>query len=250
MTVSKTVSRNISRDVSHVITGGDLLSQVVSLFSTRNGLLLDNSPSNFYQDVAGTTPAATGDPVGRWRDASGRGNNATQSTVAAKPLVNQDGNGRYRVYFDGVNDVINALSSTTLTQPNTISIAVRLVDNAVTRPIFSGSGSTRNNLTINTSNQPLIFSGGTVTATSENLSTATTYVLTGIFNGASSVIRVNKVAVATGGAGTESLSQLMIGSNGSAYTKMYVYGQVVVSGLLSTQDLDAVESYLTQISGA
>lgn len=247
-----TVSRSISKAVSHVITGGDLLSQVLAVFSSREGILLTNNVSHFFQDDAGTTPAAVSDPVGQWRDASGNGNNATQSLLAAQPLLGQDGEGRYRVYFDGVANVLDALPSITLTQPTTISIAVSLVDNAVNRPIFAGSGSTRNNLTVNASNQPLIFSGGTVTATSENLSTATTYVLTGIYNGASSSIRVNGVEVAAGGAGTESLSQLMIGSNGTGttYTEMYVYGKAVIDGLLSTQELDAVESYLTQISGA
>ena len=45
--------------------------------------------TTLYQDAAGTTPVtATGQPVGRVLDKSGRGNHATQSTAARKLLYN------------------------------------------------------------------------------------------------------------------------------------------------------------------
>lgn len=53
-----------------------------------------------------------GDPVSTWADASGQGNNATQSTTAAKPLwkVNIAG-GRPVVRFDGVDDYLTVANA-------------------------------------------------------------------------------------------------------------------------------------------
>lgn len=65
-------------------------------------------PSDFatmFQDAAGTTPVtAVGQPVGKINDKSGRGNHATQATAAARPVLRQDGNGKYYLEYDGVDD--------------------------------------------------------------------------------------------------------------------------------------------------
>lgn len=67
-------------------------------------------PSDFstmFQDAAGTIPVtAAGQPVGRILDKSGRGNHATQATAAARPILQQDGNGKYYLAFDGVDDTL------------------------------------------------------------------------------------------------------------------------------------------------
>lgn len=60
-----------------------------------------------FQDSAGTTPVtAVGQPVGKILDKSGRGNHASQSTAAARPVLQQDGNGKYYLAFDGVDDYL------------------------------------------------------------------------------------------------------------------------------------------------
>jgi hypothetical protein len=57
-----------------------------------------------YQNSDGTVPAtALGDPVGYWRDRSGNGRHATQSTAASRPVVGSQ-NGRKALTFDGSND--------------------------------------------------------------------------------------------------------------------------------------------------
>ena len=65
-------------------------------------------PSDFstmFQDSAGTTPVtAVEQPVGLIQDKSGRGNHASQSTAASRPVLKQDGNGKYYLFFDGVDD--------------------------------------------------------------------------------------------------------------------------------------------------
>lgn len=61
--------------------------------------------SSMYQDAAGTTPVtATGQPVGKILDKSGRGNHASQATAASRPTLQQDSNGKYYLNFDGTDD--------------------------------------------------------------------------------------------------------------------------------------------------
>lgn len=66
--------------------------------------------STMFQDSAGTTPVtAVGQPVGRINDKSGNGNNATQPTAAARPLLQNDGVNNY-LAFDGVDDGVSSAS--------------------------------------------------------------------------------------------------------------------------------------------
>ena len=63
--------------------------------------------TTLFQDTAGTTPVtAPGQAVGRINDKSGRGNHATQATVASRPLYQVDGTGRPYLSFDGVDDFL------------------------------------------------------------------------------------------------------------------------------------------------
>ena len=74
--------------------------------ASEQGVWYDPSDlSTLFQDSAGTVPVtATGQPVGRILDKSGRGNHATQATTASKPILQQDANGKYYLAFDGVDD--------------------------------------------------------------------------------------------------------------------------------------------------
>jgi hypothetical protein len=59
--------------------------------------------SSMFQDAGGTTPAAVDAVVGLIRDKSGKGNHASQSTTANKPILRLSG-GRYYLEFDGTDD--------------------------------------------------------------------------------------------------------------------------------------------------
>lgn len=74
-----------------------------------------------FQDSAGTTPVtAVGQPVGKILDKSGRGNHATQADAAKRPLLQQDGNGKYYLSFDGVDDFISVTGMTQTTDMDAI----------------------------------------------------------------------------------------------------------------------------------
>jgi len=77
-----------------------------SLFADgENGAWYDPSDlSTLYQDAAGTIPVtATGQPVGRMLDKSGRNNHATQTTSTSRPTYQTDG-ALHWLNFDGIDD--------------------------------------------------------------------------------------------------------------------------------------------------
>ena len=87
--------------------GGAPAFSPIDLFqSSEQGVWYDPSDfSTMFQDSAGTTPVtATGQPIGKILDKSGNGNHASQATSASRPLLKQDGNGKYYAEFDGVDD--------------------------------------------------------------------------------------------------------------------------------------------------
>ena len=79
-----------------------------ALFSNgEQGAWYDPSDlTTMFQDAAGTVPVtADGQPVGLIRDKSGRGNHASQSTVASKPTYRTNGVLSW-LAFDGVDDFL------------------------------------------------------------------------------------------------------------------------------------------------
>lgn len=87
------------------------MAQVIkSLFANNEqGFAFDfNDLSTMYQDAAGTIPVTgVGQPVGRVLDKSGRGNHATQSTSAKRPILQKNATtGAYYLSFDGVDDYL------------------------------------------------------------------------------------------------------------------------------------------------
>ena len=88
-----------------VISGVDWNPSVI-FYNAEPGVWFDPSDlSTLFQDSAGTTPVTTaGQTVGKMLDKSGRGNHATQATLAQRPTYQIDGTGRPYLSFDGVND--------------------------------------------------------------------------------------------------------------------------------------------------
>lgn len=88
--------RRTGFDPASLVTGGTA------------GLWIDPSDlASMFQDAAGTVPAAIDAPVGRVLDKSGRGNHATQSVAASRPMLRRDTDGRHSLEFDGVDDFLH-----------------------------------------------------------------------------------------------------------------------------------------------
>lgn len=96
-----------------------LWTPAVLFASGEQGAWYDPSDlSTLFQDSAGTIPVtAAGQEVGRMLDKSGRGNHVTQATTSLKPILRQDGGGRYYLEFDGVDDFLNASSNSQIVGP-------------------------------------------------------------------------------------------------------------------------------------
>ena len=77
------------------VEGGPRPFDPATLFADgSDGIWLDPSAlAGMFQDAAGTVPAAVDAPVGRIVDRSGRGNHATQSVAASRPLLRREANG-------------------------------------------------------------------------------------------------------------------------------------------------------------
>jgi hypothetical protein len=83
--------------------------------------------TSLFQDGAGTTPvAASGDPLGRMLDKSGRSNRVSQATAAARPTYTVGGGFSYFA-SDGVDDGLTsaAFAAGTFTADMDMFVAVR-----------------------------------------------------------------------------------------------------------------------------
>lgn len=104
--------------------------------------------STLFQDAAGTTPVtASGQPVGRMLDKSGRGNHATQATVAARPTLQADGNGHFYLACDGVDDSMSTGSiDFTATDKMTVVAGVRKDTDVAFAIVFETSATIASNV--------------------------------------------------------------------------------------------------------
>jgi hypothetical protein len=107
-----------------------------------------------FQDSAGTTPVtAVGQPVGRILDKSGNNNHATQATTASRPVLQQDGDGKYYLGFDGVDDLLKTPAFLTNGGSHAVTVSAGLL-----------RSSTGNGVVIQSSNDELCNNGWGVQA--------------------------------------------------------------------------------------
>lgn len=104
---------------------GSIAQAITQLFANNEqGFVFDfNDLSTMYQDAAGTVPVTgVGQPVGKVLDKSGRGNHATQSTSAKRPILQQNATtGAYYLAFDGVDDCL-VINSINFSNTNSVTI--------------------------------------------------------------------------------------------------------------------------------
>ena len=96
-----------SQQTINVLSMGNIITQLFA--NNEQGFAFDfNDLSTMYQDSAGTIPVTgVGQPVGKVLDKSGRGNHATQSTSAKRPILQKNATtGAYYLAFDGVDDFL------------------------------------------------------------------------------------------------------------------------------------------------
>ena len=150
--------------------------------------------------------------VTTWYDQSGSGNDATQSTAAAQPLlilagVTELDNGKPAMVFDGVDDKLHS-STFRVEQPATGFT----VSSATTQGrIWSGDDLERMIMYYSTSLDRRIFAGAAITG--GNATADTQELMVGLFDSTSSELWSNGTSLVSGDTGTQACDQIWIGGD-------------------------------------
>jgi hypothetical protein len=148
------------------------------------------------------------------------------------------------LYFDGTNDYLKT-GAFTLAQPTTVYFVGKQVTWTNTDHIFDGNTALSGGLLQDITTPRLTaYAGGTIFTT--GLAVATQGIVTVGFNGASSLIRINRVAATTGNAGSDSMNGFILGARGNTTD----FGNITASEVLvfntahNTAQQDIIIGYL------
>lgn len=188
-----------------------------------------------------------GDPVGTWSDLSGQSNHATQATGSKKPLYKVGiQNGKPGVLTDGVDDVL--VSAFSQADPQTLFAVVKRVTVVTNKNYFGGGAST-------TRDQIYASATGKVTMWATKVGpeftdpgTSSAFLMTAVFNGTSSRVRLNNGSAVTGDPGTNNANGgLSIGGNFSgAFSSFYSLEILEYSGALTVAQEGQLQNYLNR----
>jgi hypothetical protein len=204
----------------------------------------------FWVDASYITGLNDGDSVTTWSDLSGNGNDATQATAAAKPILKLNIiNGRPVVRFDGTDDFLRA--TFTLNQPFTrISVFSKLLW-VLTDSIFNAVTTSAGALYMQTATPRItMYSGGNGPSTT-TFADNSFGIISEIFNDASSELHINGGSAFTGNPSTNNPTALTIGGNqiGAANSQIDVAMVVEYNSALSTANRQRLERYLSSRYG-
>jgi hypothetical protein len=227
--------------------------------------------STLFTDTAGTTQVtAAGQEVARINDKSGRGNHATQATLAARPIYRIDAGGRPYLEFDGTDDGM-ATSAIDFTATDAVAVhaGVRKVSDAASAALVELSAIVASNagsfilLAPAAAVANYMFrsrgDGSQRDASYTNAAVAApvTNVLTGIadISDDSLLLRVNGAQVASSaadqGAGNFGNYPLYIGRRGGTSQPLngWLYGLIVRGAASSDAQIANAERWLARKTG-
>lgn len=158
-------------------------------------------------------------------------------------------NGNFAAQFDAGSDLLYHNFGSTVVQPGTIILC--LGDSDVTTHVLAtgSSAALRWQISNDGSDNIIAFAGATLDSTIN--APIGTKVLAAVFNGASSVFRVNGVQVATGNAGTQGTDRLTLGAlyDGTFAGTVNFYSAMFINRLLTAPELDGAERLLGSHAG-
>jgi hypothetical protein len=183
--------------------------------------------------------------VEQWRDKSGFGRHAAQTTAANRPDYAGTRNGRSVVSFAGDPERM-ATASFTQNQPSTMFLVARWTNGAVGNSAgnaVDGVGSNRASIYRRVTNNWAMFAGTELFGGTPD---ANWHVFVAAFNTTSSVLRVDASQLASGNAGSQNITQgLSIASIGAASFLIGNIAEIILyGGALSASPVSAVEKYL------
>lgn len=211
-----------------------------------------SAPPSFPDDIANLAvwlkadalSLSNADPVASWTDSSGNARHATQGTAGARPTYRTNVlNGKPVVRFDGVDDRL-ACATFALAQPFTrVSVMARTGNAGAVVYYFDGDTVNTAGLYKSATDEWHLFAGADLADGAANTSF---HILVGVFNGASSNLRVDSGAGTTGNAGAGSPNGLTVGSaaGGLVPGACDVAEVAVYSRALTTAELNRIGAYL------
>jgi hypothetical protein len=244
--------------------GGGAAFDPATLFASgeQGGWYDPSDLTTLFQDTAGLTPVtAAGQSVGRMLDKSGRGNHATQSNATARPILRQDGSGFYYLEFDRVDDrLVTASFNMASTAVTAAAAIIRSASGSANLFSFTATSENENNSFVFWSCRAIVSNdmgmAGRITATQTAISAAqavsTPQVIRGNWDTSvpsmSFVLNKSQIASSGGsmGGGSFGNKPLTIGASatgGNLYLGRF-YGALIVSRLLSAQELDDLDDFL------
>ena len=218
--------------------------------STAVGFFFTATGATTYIFVYGSTSTVGHEYAAR--DISIRelpGNHATQTTSAARPVLQSSG-GLYYLDFDGVDDYIQTAAFASLqAQPNTLSFAFKHDSTGTYQSLADSTGSGQRHIFRATNSTYEMYAGsffntGVSPTTNDTVSVSH-------FNSTSSYLRINGAEAATGSVGALTWQSLRIGAD---LTPQYflngrIYSFVGVNRTLTAGEITDLESYLAAKSG-
>ena len=228
--------------------GGGVVTPIPKTIAGLTVWLDGSDISTLYQDSAKTTPVtADGDVVGAMADLSGNGNDVVQATTANKPLYKASiQNSLSVVRFDGVNDYL-AATAFTLNQPEHVFLVGNVIAWTSNDYIWDGNTLDLMGLYSQVPDRLALYAGA---GGPFIVPTPGTYLLiSAVFDGASSDIRLNGGAAVTGNVGANNAGGLTVGANGghaAGFGNIEVGEMLVYNVELTGADLTTIKNYLNE----
>jgi hypothetical protein len=239
-----------------VINGAKLSFETVmkKLFANgEQGFWYDpNDMGTMYRDAAGTIPVTgAGQPVGLIKDKSGRGNHASQTVSASRPILQRNATtGAYYLEFDGADDRLVANSFASMGSATTIFAGTRCNKAATSAVVARGVGGyvyqTSGQVTVQSTNNAitLLQSGNTVITAKYAASG------TGVTLKVNNLSSTNPATIDRGFATTNPLAIGAFDSNGQVSFLGHIYSLIGVSRLTTDEESIVIEREIAKRAGA
>ncbi len=236
--------------VGDVITATGI-SGTVTAIASDTALTLSSSATTGAGLTFTTTPTSgVSDRISQITGAYGVGVVLTSGTDVRRPMYNATGiNGRPSIQFDGYGGAGTGdqmVFTTATAQPCTVYVVFRTLTSGVNQALMDGSTAGTIELFISAvSNVVSIYAGLQLDGVHSAVGT-TAHIAVAIFNGASSVIRVDGVQVAAGNAGSSAVANGVIGDNGGDELTGHEGEQLIYNVIHTTAEIQKRERYLSK----